>query len=58
MPSNSLKPKQARTLQKPTDDDGDLFSLIEELGKVDLNSPLAEQNENSISDNNGGRIEL
>jgi hypothetical protein len=35
-----------------------LVTLIEELRKVELDSPLAKLNETTISDNNGGRIEL
>lgn len=35
-----------------------LITLISELQKVDLNAPLAKLNETTISDNNGGRIEL
>ena len=35
-----------------------LLSLIEELRSVDLNDSLAKLNETTITDNNGGRIEL
>jgi hypothetical protein len=35
-----------------------LVQLVSELDAVDTNSPLAELNETTISDNNGGRIEL
>ncbi len=40
--------------------DGDwlLVELIELLQKIDENGKLAKLNETSISDNNGGRIEL
>lgn len=49
--------EQGRT---PKDDSSDiaLFDLIEELRQVDINAPLAKLNEFSMSDNNGGRIEL
>jgi len=35
-----------------------LEELIDVFLGVDLNSPLAKLNETTISDNNGGRIEL
>lgn len=35
-----------------------LINLIENLKKIDSNSDLAKLNETTISDNNGGRIEL
>jgi hypothetical protein len=35
-----------------------IYSLIENLKKIDLDSPEAKLNETSISDGNGGRIEL
>jgi hypothetical protein len=35
-----------------------LPKLVEVLGRVDENKPGASANETSISDNNGGRIEL
>lgn len=35
-----------------------LLELIAELLKVDINSPMAKLNETTISENNGGRIEL
>lgn len=35
-----------------------LSELLELLEQVDLGSPLATLNETTISDNNGGRIEL
>lgn len=35
-----------------------LYDLIELLQAVDLSSPLAKLNESTITDNNGGRIEL
>ena len=35
-----------------------LAELLELLGQVDLDGPLAGLNETTISDNNGGRIEL
>ena len=40
--------------------DGDwlLVELIELLQKIDVHGKLAKLNETSITDNNGGRIEL
>jgi len=35
-----------------------LAELLELLEQVDLDGPLATLNETTISDNNGGRIEL
>jgi hypothetical protein len=35
-----------------------LAELLEQLEQVDLDSPLAKLNETTISNNNGGRIEL
>jgi hypothetical protein len=35
-----------------------LIALIEELQKIDTNTPMAKLNETSIPDNNGGRINL
>jgi hypothetical protein len=43
--------------QKVTEENA-LAELIELLEQVDLNNPLAKLNETTISDNNGGRIEL
>ncbi|HSX29733.1 MAG TPA: hypothetical protein VLE73_04200 [Candidatus Saccharimonadales bacterium] len=40
------------------DPDSNLVAFIDELQKIDLNSPLAKLNPTSISDNNGGRIAL
>ena len=40
-----------------TDEDA-LAELLELLQQADLNSPLAALNETTITDNNGGRIEL
>jgi hypothetical protein len=44
----------------PAEADGDwlLVELIELLQKIDENGTLAKLNETSISDNNGGRIQL
>ena len=41
-------------------DDGssELPELMQQLSSVDENTPEAAKNETSISDNNGGRIEL
>lgn len=43
--------------EKNTDADA-LGELMQLLQQADLNSPLARLNETTISDNNGGRIEL
>ncbi len=43
--------------QKTTSEDA-LAELVELLEQVDLVGPLAKLNETTISDNNGGRIEL
>ncbi len=40
------------------DDDGSVSKVVQALGSVDTNSPNAQMNAHSISDNNGGRIEL
>jgi len=44
----------------PIEADGDwlLVELIETLQKIDVNDTLAKLNATSISDNNGGRIQL
>jgi hypothetical protein len=45
--------------QLPDDNQTDsLIALLDEFKNVDLNSPMAKLNETTISDNNGGRIEL
>ena len=41
-----------------TDSDLLLAKLMEELQNIDLNSHMAKLNETTVSDNNGGRIEL
>jgi hypothetical protein len=46
------------TLNNHDDADSLLLELIEILQSVDPNAPLAKLNETSISDNQGGRIEL
>lgn len=43
--------------QKVTEENA-LAELVELLKQADLDSPLATLNETTISDNNGGRIEL
>jgi hypothetical protein len=43
----------------PAPDEGaGLAELIKELSSIDLDDPLANENELTMSDNNGGRIEL
>ena len=55
----SSKPSSEVFGQLPDDNrTNSLIALIEELQKIDLNSPIAKLNETTISDNNGGRIEL
>lgn len=44
--------------QAQTSDTGGLLKLIELLSEIDTSTPIAELNEISISDNNGGRIIL
>jgi len=55
--SNVIHEPTTNKNAKQTDEDA-LAELLELLGQVDLNSPLAKLNETTISDNNGGRIEL
>lgn len=44
--------------QEQTSETGSLLKLIEVLQEIDTSTPIAKLNENSISDNNGGRIIL
>jgi hypothetical protein len=44
--------------QEQTSQTGSLLNLIEILQEIDTSSPNAKLNENSITDNNGGRIIL
>jgi len=44
-------------VERQTETDA-LFELLKALESVDMESPLAQLNETTISDNNGGRIEL
>lgn len=44
--------------QEQTSETGSLVNLIEVLQEIDTSTPIAKLNENSISDNNGGRIIL
>ncbi len=53
--------KQPNLMDFSDEDDDEVSSvsnLVSALNSVDLNSPEASQNVHSISDNNGGRIEL
>ena len=43
---------------KITQIDSNLVDLVELLEKINVDSPLAKLNETTISDNNGGRINL
>ena len=47
-------------IKSPVEADGDwlLVELVELLQKIDEHGKLAKLNATSISDNNGGRIEL
>jgi hypothetical protein len=47
----------SNTKARQTDEDA-LAELVELLQRADLDSPAASLNETTISDNNGGRIEL
>lgn len=38
--------------------DDNLVAFIEALQKIDTKTPIARLNETTITDNNGGRIEL
>jgi len=55
--SNDVIHQTSNKKAKKTDEDA-LAELLELLGQADLGSPLAALNETTISDNNGGRIEL
>jgi hypothetical protein len=44
--------------QEQTSETGSLLKLIEVLNEIDTSTPIAKLNEQSISDNNGGRIIL
>jgi hypothetical protein len=44
--------------QEQTSETGSLLKLIEVLNEIDTSIPTAKLNEQSISDNNGGRIIL
>ncbi|HEY4963313.1 MAG TPA: hypothetical protein VIH90_01300 [Candidatus Saccharimonadales bacterium] len=50
--------QQPHFLRSDTSNDDALMELIDVLQQVDIESPLAKLNETTISDNNGGRIEL
>lgn len=52
---NTPPPTDKPALDPATPTVGD---LVNELKKVDINSPEATLNATSISDNNGGRIDL
>jgi len=55
--SNDVIHQTSNKNAKKTDEDA-LAELLELLGQADLSSPLAALNATTISDNNGGRIEL
>jgi hypothetical protein len=55
--SNDVIHQTSNKYAKKTDEDA-LAELLELLGQADLSSPLAALNATTISDNNGGRIEL
>jgi hypothetical protein len=50
--------QQPHFLRSDNFSDDPLMELIDVLQQVDIESPLAKLNETTISDNNGGRIEL
>ena len=52
------KPIQRKSTKPIPKQDDSLVELAHALDKIDENSPQAKLNANSISDNNGGRIEL
>lgn len=52
------KPNQNFSLEPNEQVGNNLVNVMEVLQKIDLDDPLAKLNETSISDNNGGRIEL
>ena len=55
--NNVVHEVESNKKAKQTNEDA-LAELLELLEQVDLGSPLATLNETTISDNNGGRIEL
>ncbi len=55
--SNDVIHQTSDKKAKETDEDA-LAELLELLSQADLSSPLATLNAITISDNNGGRIEL
>lgn len=54
----TLKQPNIMDFEDDDDDNASVPKLVSALNSVDLNSPEAAQNAHSISDNNGGRIEL
>lgn len=56
--SYDKKQKLAALTYKSPDDGELLVELFEALMNIDVNASLAQLNATSISDNNGGRIEL
>jgi hypothetical protein len=53
-----LTKKPVVILAKSAEGDELIVELVKTLLKIDVNAPLAKLNATSISDNNGGRIEL
>jgi hypothetical protein len=51
----AMEPVEEPQIDAPT---SNLAELIDALQSVDTNSPTAQLNATTISDNNGGRIEL
>jgi hypothetical protein len=49
---------QPHFLHSDASENATLVELIDQLQKVDVNAPMAQENAISISDNNGGRIVL
>jgi hypothetical protein len=54
----NLKGPNIMNFDDEDDSDGSVATLVSALNSVDLNSSEAAQNSHSVSDNNGGRIEL
>jgi hypothetical protein len=55
---NLLSHHSAKLADSKAGADGNLVEMVEALQAVDTDSQLAELNETSIADNNGGRILL
>jgi hypothetical protein len=58
--SSSTSPSESVNVRDAIEDDSldEVLKLIDLLESIDTSSPQAKLNETTISDNNGGRIEL